>query len=174
MKKGITFVITSALLITLLAGCKGSGDFMSSSEKNKPIINEPYKLYLENNQWKDYSTERLGYPVIDDNCFKALDDIPDKTVTLFGKNHTFEYFETQQSTVSLHEKVIYWKRYDKVNDTYFATFDAVTGSLRAYSYVLAGENRTYQSDVNEKSSETEFLSYAKNWFLSIALLKDVR
>lgn len=159
MKKGIAFVITSALLITLLAGCKGSAGF--TSIKNKPIINEPYKLYLESNLLEDYSTERLGYLVIDDNYFTALDDIPDKTVTLFGKTHTFAYYQTCVSTVPSRNSVSYKIRYAETDDLYMADFDAATGALRSYINFQAGNDRSYQSEVNEYSSEAEFLAYAK-------------
>jgi hypothetical protein len=161
MKQGIAFSITFALLITLLAGCKGSDNFMSSSEKNKPVINEPYKLYLESNLLEDYYTERLGYEVIEDHYLEASHDVPDKTVTLFGKTITFSYMNTCESTVPSRNRVLYKAKCEQTDEFYLASFDSVTGALRSYTDGRAGKNRSYQSEVNEHSSEAEFLAYAK-------------
>lgn len=161
MKRGVVFIVTFALLITMLAGCNTSGSIMGSSEKKKPIINEPYKLYLERNLLEDYYTERLGYEVIEDHYFEASQDVPDKTVTLFGKIITFSYMNTCESTVPWRNRVLYQAKCEQTDEFYLASFDSVTGALRSYTDGRAGKNRLYQSEVNEHSSEAEFLAYAK-------------
>ena len=161
MKKWVVLSITVAMLLTLLAGCKASSNSVVSTQKNKPITNDPYKIYLESNLLEDYSTERLEHDVIQENHIEASEHVPNKTVTLFGQTITLSYKETWQSNRRTRNLLFYDVRDNQTGALYWAGFDSATGALRIYYNSQAGNDRSYQSEVNEHSSEAEFLAYAK-------------
>ena len=161
MKKWVVLSITVTMLLTLLAGCKASSNSVVSTQKNKPITNDPYKIYLESNLLEDYSTEQLEHDVIQENHIEVSENVPNKTVTLFGQTITLCYKETWQSNRRTRNLLFYDVRDSQTGALYWAGFDSATGALRIYYNSQAGNDRSYQSEVNEHSSEAEFLAYAK-------------
>ena len=161
MRKLLVFTVVAALLMGALVGCRSAGTPATSTEKKKPVTNDPYKLYLESNLLEDYSTQRLGYDVIRENHITVSSDIPDKTVTLFGQTITLSYKETWQSNRRTRNLLFYDVRDNQTGALYWAGFDSASGALRIYYNSQAGNDRSYQSEVNEHASEAEFLAYAK-------------
>lgn len=108
----------------------------------------------------DTVTKRASGRIIENKRVEIDDVVPDKTTTLFGKTHTLKYHSTSKRTTALHNRVTYEEEDEKGN-YYIASFDSVTGALMSYTNGGAGKNRAYRSEVNDKSSEAEFLAYAK-------------
>lgn len=163
MRKYIILLITILLGIAILAAC-GESAPSTSLDNASNDNNQPYTLLLYENALSgldDTITKRVGYQIIADENVSVSTVVPNKNVTIFGKTHTLKYIETRKSTVALNNRINYKVKYDIPNDTYFISLDSASGALMSYAYVLAGKDRTYQSEVNDKSSESDFLAYAK-------------
>jgi len=93
--------------------------------------------------------------ILDGERIKETGKMPNKTVTLFGKTHVFNCDETTRSIRWVNNRI----EYTAIDA--LASFDSVTGALMSYTNSNAGINRSYQSEVNDKSDEAEFLAYAK-------------
>lgn len=155
MKKLIALLVTIVLIATVFAGC---------SESPKKARDLPYTLLLYDNMLSgqdDTTTPRVSYRILANERVEVSGKVSNKTATLFGKTHTFEHSNTTTSKRWIHNRVSYEVKDDETGFYTFASFDSVTGALMSYSKGGAGINRAYQSEVNDKSSEAEFLAYAK-------------
>lgn len=144
MKSFISVLLTVALLTTVLVGCKD----LNTNDRDNPI-SEMYTLLSDKT-------------IMENEHIKNVPIIPSKTITIFGNTHVFNYNETLRSKRWINNRLDYLARDSKTNELLcFASFDSKTGALMSYANVNAGINRAYQSEVNDKSSEAEFLAYAK-------------
>lgn len=156
MKKIVVLFVTTVMFITVLTGCKNPAG-------NKVALISDYKLLLYDNMLSgpdDTTTPRVGYRILEYKKIETNEAVPDKIVTLFGNLHTLKYFGVSKKTTETHNRIEYQER-DAKGNCHFADFDAVTGELVYYVNAYAGTNRAYQSEVNDKSGEAEFLAYAK-------------
>lgn len=126
-------------------------------------VNSTENLEIDTTKYfETYTLVNYGYHIIfDKEYFQDKKVQQTKTVTLFGETFEFQYDETEKSKTLCNDRIRYQYQDDKTNTYCLASFDSVTGRLLSYANTNAGKNRAYQSEVNDKSGEAEFLAYAK-------------
>ncbi len=159
MKKLIALLVTIVLSATVFAGCTDTNEHTNNGNNTS---SETYTLLLYDNMLSgldDTITKRVSYRILANERVEVSGKVSNKTATLFGKPHTLKYLDTSKRTTELHNRVTYEE--EVPGNYYIVSFDSVTGALMSYTNGGAGKNRAYQSEVNDKSSEAEFLAYAK-------------
>ena len=81
--------------------------------------------------------------------------------TFFGKEIEFTYTEASAYMTRKGDRLFSKGKIDG-KLTHYAAWNADTKKLETYSYIYAGEDRSFKSEVNEFSTEEEFVSYAKS------------
>ena len=150
MKRTNVLIMLLALLL-LLSGC---------SDADRVTVVDSYTLLLSDNSLVDPYTQRVGEMILKNESF-VDENITNKTVTLFGKTYIFEYDETLKNRRWKNNRLDFISEDDETGAFYVAAFDSETGALMYYANSQAGKDRSFQSEVNEQSSEAEFLMYAK-------------
>lgn len=136
MKK-ITLILIASMLATVLFGCR---------EVRVTVISD-YTVCSSNEllNTTDTASELIGQKRVE---------------TFFGKTIEFTYDSASSSKLRKGDRLNAEGKADG-DLTYFAAWNADTKKLETYSYVQAGEDRSFKSEVNEFSTEEEFVDYAR-------------
>lgn len=154
MKKTITLILT-AIIITVfcfpLAGCR-----------QRKVVKkyDNYEILLNGNTLggiDDTVTPMNPRPLFDGEHLNCKDFKKRKTISVLGKAYDCYLDSKNTSRTWAHGKVFYTDDVEKV----FISLDSKTGKLMSYSVVYSGVNPEYQAEVNNHSSEEEFVAYAK-------------
>jgi hypothetical protein len=151
------------LLVVIFAACNTGNADDTERIDITDSINSAENLEIDTTKYfETYTLVNYGYDIILGKEFFQDKKAPQtKTVTLFGETFVLQYDETVKSKTWCNNRIRYQYQDDKTNTYCLASFDSVTGTLLSYANTNAGKNRAYQSEVNDKSGEADFLAYAK-------------
>lgn len=139
-------------------------DSNNHADVNNPPSSETYTLLLYDNMlggMDDTITKRASDRIMENKRLKNTEKLPNRTESVFDRTFTFTFDETRSSKRWVNNRDDFTYTDVLTGSLVMASFDSATGALLSYTNGDAGFNREYQSAVNDKSSETEFLTYAK-------------
>ena len=167
MKRKIMLFVVSLVLIAMCSGCNRTTTNTPPNNTASPTMLSTYTLLLYDNMlggggMDDTITVRASDRIMENNRLKNTKKLPNRTESIFGRTFTYTYDETLSSKTWSNNRDDF-SFTDALTDEFsMVSFDSATGALRVYINGNAGCDRGYRSVVNDKSSEADFIAYAKN------------
>ncbi len=171
MKKITVLFVVFSVLFAMCAGCnhantnsENTNPENAGSNPTNPSGSETYTLLLYDNMLSgmdDTITKRATDKIMKVDRLENTEKLPNRTESVFGRTFVFTFDETRSSKRWLNNQDDFTSIDALTGRLSMASFDSATGALVSYMNGDAGFNREYQSEVNDKSSEAEFLAYAK-------------